>query len=108
MMVLFYHAEWNGASKGMQTVYDNLINRFDDQAILFVSLDVTNRTWRQQSSMLFAALKIENHVGDLAAKAGTIQFVRGRGVREVLGEVPGSIDFEGASEAIRAAVARIE
>ncbi|MEM1205304.1 MAG: thioredoxin domain-containing protein [Acidobacteriota bacterium] len=51
-----FHADWCGSCKRMGTVFEDLRNKYDGKSVLFVELDLTNGTTRNQAEYLASAL----------------------------------------------------
>ena len=56
LIAVKFHADWCGSCKKMGTVFTDLRNKFDGQPILFMTLDRTNMSTRNQSDLLISAL----------------------------------------------------
>ena len=63
LFVVRLHAEWCENSKGLNTLYNNLKNRFDGEEVLFITLDFTNNTTKHQSQLLAMAIGVYDSVG---------------------------------------------
>lgn len=57
LIVAKFHADWCGKCKGLPTMSD-LENKFKDENVLFVVLDMTNKSTKHQSELLASALGI--------------------------------------------------
>jgi hypothetical protein len=63
--------------KGFDAQFPKMIRKVNDDAVLFVTLDMSNETTQRQAAMLVSALGLERiWTGDLS-KMGTIAFVNG-------------------------------
>ena len=63
--------------KGFDSQFPKLIRKVKDDAVLFVTLDMTSETTQQQAAMLVRALGLDRiWTGDLS-KMGTFMFVNG-------------------------------
>jgi len=60
LIAVKFHADWCGSCKKMGTVFTDLQNKFDGQPVLFVTLDRTNMSTRNQSELLASALGLKN------------------------------------------------
>lgn len=97
VFAVFIHAGWDDASKAMDSIYDGLRKRFDEDRILFVRLDVTDSTERRQSKMLAAELDLNSVLGKLEDEVGTIHFILGLGERKVISALTQPTGFAHAS-----------
>lgn len=62
LFVVRLHAEWCDNSKGLNTLYNNLKNRFDGEEVLFITLDFTNNTTKHQSQLLAMAIGVYDSI----------------------------------------------
>ncbi len=60
VLAVKFHADWCGYCKAMGPVIDDLENKFDGKPVLFVTLDVTNQTAKNQAEMHAAALGLSD------------------------------------------------
>ncbi len=68
ILAVKFHADWCGSCKRMGTLFEDLRNKYDGKPVLFVELDLTNGTTRNQAEFLASALGF----GDVyAANQGT-------------------------------------
>lgn len=56
LIVVKFHADWCGSCQRMGPVMRHLRNKLDGRSVLFVTLNLTNRTTRHQSRFLAASL----------------------------------------------------
>ncbi|MEL7059022.1 MAG: thioredoxin domain-containing protein [Acidobacteriota bacterium] len=56
LIAVKFHADWCGSCKKMGSTFEDLQNKYDGRSILFVELDLTNRTTRAQAEYLAASL----------------------------------------------------
>lgn len=56
------HADWCGSCRALEPIIAELKNNFADDPVLFVTLDVTNKTTISQARLLAAALGIEEQL----------------------------------------------
>lgn len=56
------HADWCGACKNLEPRINKLKTSFKDDAVLFVTLDFTNKATTQQANLMAAALGIQANV----------------------------------------------
>jgi thiol-disulfide isomerase/thioredoxin len=85
IIAIKFHADWCGYCKAMGSVFTDLTNKFDGKPVLFVTLDLTNRTTQHQAELLASALG----VGDIYQEnqgTGFIMLVDGQ-TREVSGRL---------------------
>ncbi|MEM6797137.1 MAG: thioredoxin domain-containing protein, partial [Acidobacteriota bacterium] len=47
---------WCGSCKKMGPVFEDLANKYDGESVLFVTLDLTNKTTRAQAEYMAASL----------------------------------------------------
>ena len=59
LIAVKHHGDWCGSCKKMGTTFTDLRNKFDGQPILFVTLDLTNVSTRNQSELLASALGLK-------------------------------------------------
>ncbi|WP_298514443.1 co-chaperone YbbN [uncultured Kordia sp.] len=64
LVIVKFHADWCGSCKAMGTALEDLTNKFDGEAALFVELDFTNNTKKHQSLLLASAMGIDNIVAN--------------------------------------------
>ena len=62
LLIVKFHADWCGSCKAIGPALEDLANKLDGKAILFVELDFTNNSTKHQSNMLASALGIEEVV----------------------------------------------
>ncbi|MBL4707700.1 MAG: hypothetical protein JKY48_04590 [Flavobacteriales bacterium] len=62
LLVVKFHADWCGSCKAIGSALEDLTNKLDGKAALFLELDFTNNTTRHQSNMMASALGIEKIV----------------------------------------------
>ena len=72
------HADWCDDSKALNTVYNNLKNRFDGEEVLFVTLDFTNNTTKHQSQLLALAIGFYDSVAN-CTETGQLLLLTARG-----------------------------
>lgn len=60
LIAVKHHGDWCGSCKKMGTTFTDLRNKFDGQPILFVTLDLTNVSTRNQSELLASALGLKS------------------------------------------------
>ncbi|MEO1370645.1 MAG: thioredoxin domain-containing protein, partial [Acidobacteriota bacterium] len=51
-----FHADWCGSCKRMGPVFEDLRNKYDGKSVLFVELDLTNGTTKNQAEFMASAL----------------------------------------------------
>jgi hypothetical protein len=78
LFVVRLHAEWCDNSKGLNTLYNNLKNRFDGEEVLFITLDFTNNTTKHQSQLLALAIGVFDTVANYS-ETGQLLLVTARG-----------------------------
>lgn len=78
LFVVRLHAEWCDNSKGLNTLYNNLKNRFDGEEVLFITLDFTNNTTKHQSQLLAIAIGVYESVAD-CNETGQLLLMTARG-----------------------------
>jgi|SaaInl0LU_22_DNA_1037365.scaffolds.fasta_scaffold04735_3 thiol-disulfide isomerase/thioredoxin len=62
LLIVKFHADWCGSCKAIGPALEDLANKLDGKATLFVELNFTNNTTKHQSNMLASALGIEKIV----------------------------------------------
>ena len=70
-----FHADWCGSCKVIAPMFANLANKYDGEPVLFVTLDLTNRTTTAQSEYLAAALGLSKVWSEYAPKTGYVLIV---------------------------------
>lgn len=60
LIAVKHHGDWCGSCKKMGSVFTDLRNKFDGQPILFVELDLTNVSTRNQAELLASALGLKS------------------------------------------------
>ncbi len=60
LIAVKHHGDWCGSCKKMGSIFTDLRNKFDGQPVLFVTLDLTNISTRNQSELLAAALGLQS------------------------------------------------
>ena len=58
LIAVRFHADWCGACRTLAPKFDDVKGRFDEAAVLFVTLDLTSKSSRRQAEYLAAALGI--------------------------------------------------
>ncbi|GEM_PF-650487 len=58
LVVLKFHADWCGSCKTMGPVLEDLQNKFDGKAVLFLEFDRTNRSTEHQAMLLADVMDI--------------------------------------------------
>ena len=77
------HADWCGSCQKMGPAMTHLANKLDTQPILFVTLDRTTRSSRQQSDFMAVALGIDRALDQFEGKTGAIVVLDARTKRVV-------------------------
>lgn len=100
MTAIFVRADWDEASRKLQPVFEGLMNRFDEEPVLFVTLDLTNATVRHQALLLSKELRLGKVSEEVQGKLGTIQFVTSQEERTVISALTAETSFEQASKGL--------
>ena len=98
LLVVKFHADWCGSCKALGPVLTDLTNKLDGKPILFVELDFTNNTKKQQTNLLASALGIDKIVAenggtgfllviDGKTKAVKTKFTKTQTVKEMANEI---------------------
>ncbi len=78
-----FHADWCGYCKAMGGVYEEMQAKFDQQPVLWITLDQTRENNRKQSEYLAQALNMNDIWAENGGKTGFILLVNTRTRRVV-------------------------
>lgn len=87
-----FHADWCGSCKAMGTAFTDLENKLDGQPVLFVELDLTNRTTARQASYMINALGAPEIWNEFGGKTGFILLLDEN--RSVVGKLDSKMTFK--------------
>ena len=59
LLIVKFHADWCGSCKAIGPALEDLTNKLDGKATLFVELDFTNNSTKHQAQLMATALGIE-------------------------------------------------
>lgn len=104
VIAVFVRADWDEGAQKMAAVFEGLSNRFDEERVLFVTLDLTNATARHQAVMLGRELGLVNAPEGMESQLGTIKFVSVVEKENVLSTLTPATTFEEASKELREAL----
>ena len=60
LIALKFYADWCPTCKTMEPIFTDLSNKFDNSSVLFVTLDFTNKTTRQNANLTMQALGLSH------------------------------------------------
>ncbi len=60
LLAVKFHADWCGSCKKMGDIFTDLTNKFDGSPVLFVTLDKTNITTKNQAELMVSSLGIDD------------------------------------------------
>jgi len=60
LIAVKHHGDWCSSCKKMGSIFTDLRNKFDGQPVLFVTLDLTNISTRNQSELLASTLGLQS------------------------------------------------
>jgi len=107
VVALKFHADWCGSCKAMGPVFEDLRNKLDGEPVLFVTLDLTNRSTAAQAEYHAAALGAGRHWSEYGGKTGFILLLDAQS-GDVLGKLTREQDIKAMGAAIKSAVQRTE
>lgn len=86
IIAIKFHADWCGYCKAMGGVYEEMQAKFDQQPVLWITLDQTRENGRKQSEYLARALNMSDIWAENGGKTGFILLVNAES-REVVGKL---------------------
>lgn len=103
-----FHADWCGSCKalGPKVIKARGKADLDNQNVLFVKLDLTNKTTRHQSSLMASALGLGDYYKNNNGKTGFILLVNSSN-GEVLGKLTKDMDAGQISAMINEKIAQL-
>lgn len=75
LIAVKFHADWCGSCKAMGSRFEDLRNKLDTEAVLFVTLDLTTQSSRKQAEYMTAALGLGGHWPTYGGKTGFILLI---------------------------------
>ncbi len=75
IIALKFHADWCGYCKAMGDIYEEMQAKFDQQPVLWITLDQTRENDRKQSEYLAHALSMNDIWAEHGGKTGFILLV---------------------------------
>ena len=103
VIVVRVHADWCGACKKLAPVYSELKGRTNDQAILYLTLDMTDDATRRQAEYLAGVLGIDRLWLEQGRKVGSVVLIDGKRKR-VVSTMGAPYDVKSIEAAVRKAV----
>lgn len=85
VVVLKLHADWCDACKKMGSMFEDLTAKFDEEPVLFITLDLTDSSTRSRAELMIGALGYGELWDDLGAgkKTGQLAIIGHKGKKLV-------------------------
>jgi len=103
VVAIKFHADWCGTCKAMGPLFSDLANKLDGEPVLFVEIDLTNKTTTRQAQYMLAALGAGDLWSAYGGKTGFIVLLDGDS-RQEIGKLTKEQDFKQMVAAIKQAV----
>lgn len=104
LIAVRFHADWCTSCKQLEPSFDRLVKEFEDDRVLFVTLDCTQRPLAPQTQYLAAALRLHDVWKDNAGRTGHVQLIDAQ-TRRVIGSVNAELSAEQQALSLRTALA---